>query len=197
MDGHDDLGAALTPLTDVLDRLGLTWYVGGSVASTVHGRFRATNDVDVIAELREEHAAALRAALESDHYVDEDSIREAVHHRSSFNLVHFATGLKIDVFVAADSEYEAGVRARRVSEPIGDSAGARRIWVASAEDTILAKLTWYRRGGGTSERQWRDIRGVIELRGAELDVEYLRRWAPVLGVDDLLEEALMRACGRE
>ena len=191
MDRHEDLVVALTPLIDVLERLGVAWYVGGSVASTVHGRFRATNDVDVIANLREEHASPLRTVLEVDHFVDEESIRDAVRHESSFNLVHYGTGLKIDVFIAADSEYEAGVRARRVSEPIGGAADRRRLWVASAEDTILAKLAWYRRGGGASQRQWRDVQGVIELRGRELDVEYLRRWAPVLGVADLLEEALM------
>ena len=193
MDRHDDLAVALTPLIDVLERLGVAWYVGGSVASTVHGRFRATNDVGVIAALREEHANQLHVALEADHYVDEESIRDAVRHRSSFNLVHFGTGLKIDVFVAADSEYEAGVRARLVSEPIGDARSPRRLWIASAEDTILAKLAWYRRGGGISERQWRDVQGVIELRGTDLDVVYLNRWAPVLGVGDLLEEALMNA----
>ena len=195
MDRHDDLVVALTPLIDVLERLGVAWYVGGSVASTVHGRFRATNDVDVIANLREKHASTIRMALEADHYVDEESIRDAVRHESSFNLVHYGTGLKIDVFIAADTEYEAGVRARRVSEPIGDGADTRRLWVASAEDTILAKLAWYHRGGGTSQRQWRDVQGVIELRGRELDVEYLRRWAPMLGIDDLLEEALMNARG--
>ena len=193
MDEHDDLAAALMPLTDVLDRLGVTWYVGGSVASTVHGRFRATNDVDVIADLHEEHANRLRTALEAGYYVDEESIRSAVRHRASFNLVHFATGLKIDVFVAADSEYEAGVRARRVSEPIGDAWGGRRLWIASAEDTIIAKLRWYRLGGETSERQWRDVQGVVELRGSELDREYLRQWASVLGVHDLLERAFAKA----
>lgn len=190
MDRHDDLAVALTPLIDVLERLEVIWYVGGSVASTVHGRFRATNDVDVIANLREEHASPLHATLEADHYVDEGSIRDAAQHRSSFNLVHFGTGLKIDVFIPDDSRYEAGVRARRVSEQIGDAGSTRRLWIASAEDTILAKLGWSRRGGGASERQWRDVQGVIELRGAALDVAYLRRWAPVLGIDDLLEQAL-------
>ena len=193
MDENDDLTVALTPLIDLLDRLEVDWYVGGSVASTVHGRFRATNDVDVIADLRADHASMIRAALEADHFVDEESIREAVRHRSSFNLVHFGTGLKIDVFVAADSEYEAGVRARRVSEPVGDDRRTRRLWIASAEDTILAKLRWYRRGGEVSERQRRDVQGVIELRGRALDVEYLRRWAPVLGIADLVERALAQA----
>ena len=193
MDGPDDLVTALTPFIDLLDRLGVVWYVGGSVASTVHGHFRATNDIDVIADLREEYAAAIREALEADHYVDEESIRTAVRRRSSFNLVHFGTGLKIDVFVAPDSGYEASVRARRVSEPFGDGRGARRLWIASAEDTILSKLVWYRRGGGVSDSQWRDVQGVIELRDRELDLDYLHRWAPALGVVDLLEQALAEA----
>ena len=164
MDETDDLVVALAPFIDLLDRLEVVWYVGGSVASTVHGHFRATNDVDVIAGLREDHAAAIRESLEADHYVDESSIREAVRRRSSFNLVHYGTGLKIDVFVPPDSEYEAGVRARRVAEPFGGGRDARRLWIASAEDTVLAKLAWYRRGGGVSERQWHDVQGVIELR---------------------------------
>lgn len=193
MDSHDDLVAALAPLIDILDRLGVAWYVGGSVASTVHGHFRATNDVDVIAWLREDHAATIRESLEADHYVDESSIREAVQRRSSFNLVHYGTALKIDVFVPPDSEYEAGVRARRVLESFGGGRDARRLWIASAEDTVLAKLAWYRRGGGVSERQWHDVQGVIELGGGELDVEYLRRWAPALGIADLLDRALAEA----
>ena len=193
MDEPDDLVVALAPFLNLLDRLGIVWYVGGSVASTVHGHFRATNDVDVIACLQEEHATAIRESLESDHYVDERSIRDAVQRRTSFNLVHYGTGLKIDVFVPPDSEYEAGVRARRIPEPFGGGRDARRLWIASAEDTVLSKLAWYRRGGEVSEIQWRDVQGVIELRGGELDRGYLRRWAPVLGISDLLEQALAEA----
>ena len=148
MDEHDDLVVALAPLIDVLDRLGVAWYVGGSVASTVHGHFRATNDIDVIAALEKEHAAAIHEVLSTGHYVDENSIRDAVQRRSSFNLVHYGTGLKIDVFVPSDSDYEAGVRARRVLEPFGGGCGARRLWIASAEDTVLAKLPSRRRGVG-------------------------------------------------
>ena len=77
MDGPDDLVTALTPFIDLLDRLGVVWYVGGSVASTVHGHFRATNDIDVIADLREEYAAAIREALEADHDLLEQALAEA------------------------------------------------------------------------------------------------------------------------
>ena len=147
MDEHGDLVDALTPFVDLLDRLGVVWYVGGSVASTVHGRIRATNDVDVVADLRDEHAASLRESLQADHYVDEASIRDAVRRKSSFNLVHFGTGLKIAVFVATDSAHEASVRTRRISEAFGDGPPRRRLWIAFAEDTVLAILAWYRRGG--------------------------------------------------
>ena len=193
MDDHDDLVVALAPFIEVLDRLGVAWYVGGSVASSVHGHFRATNDIDVIAHLQERHVGAIRESLEADHYVEESSIREAVQRRSSFNLVHYGTGLKIDVFVPPDSEYEAGVRARRVAEPFGGGRDVRRLWIGSAEDTVLAKLAWFRRGGEVSEMQWRDVQGIIELRDNELDCDYLHRWAPVLGISDLLEHALAEA----
>lgn len=190
MDPRDDLGVALAPLVAVLDRLGVAWYVGGSVASTVHGHFRATNDIDVVAELRDEHAGEIRAALAADHYVDETAIRDAVRRRSSFNVIHFGTGLKIDVFVAREGEFESGVRARRVRAALGTGPDAGTVWVVSAEDVVLTKLVWYRRGGGVSERQWRDVLGVVRVRGAELDVAYLRRWAAALGVADLVEDAL-------
>ena len=94
MDGHDGLVVALTPLIDVLERLGVAWYVGGSVASTVHGRFRATNDVDVIADLREEHASPLRAALEAEHYIDEQAICDAVRHERSRSSQGFLNPLQ-------------------------------------------------------------------------------------------------------
>ena len=190
MDEHDDLVVALSPFVDLLDRLGVVWYVGGSVASTVHGQFRATNDIDVVVELRAEHAHEIQSALGADHYVDEESIVDACRRRSSFNLVHFGTGLKIDVFVVPDSEYAAVARERRVRAPVGDERSARPIWIASAEDTVLAKLDWFRRGGEVSERQWRDVQGVLRLSSDALDLAYLHRWALVLGVADLLTRAL-------
>lgn len=190
MDPRDELTAALAPLTGVLDRLGVEWYVGGSVASTVHGKFRATNDIDLVAALREAHAAEIARALSEDHYADEGSIREAVRRGASFSVIQFATGLKIDVFVARGDAYELAVRSRRVRAALG-SAGTP-IWVVSPEDSILTKLVWFRRGGGVSERQWSDVVGVVEVRGAGLDIEYLRTWAPSLAVGDLLDRALAR-----
>jgi hypothetical protein len=64
------------------------------------------------------------------------------------------------------------------------------IYVATAEDTILAKLSWYRAGGEVSQVQWSDVLGIVGAQGAELDFEYLREWAERIGVRDLLEKLL-------
>ena len=69
----------------------------------------------------------------------------------------------------------------------------RTAYVATAEDTILAKLEWYRMGGGVSERQWRDVLGVMKVQADRLDLAYLRQWADQLNVSDLLERALTEA----
>jgi len=102
------------------------WYVGGSVASTVHGQFRATNDIDLVAEPRAEHAPEIQSELGADHYVDVESIVDACRRRSSFNLVHFGTGLKIDVFDVPDSEYAATAGARRVRARVRHAGAPRR-----------------------------------------------------------------------
>ncbi len=96
---------------------------------------------------------------------------------------------KIDVFPAKrrPSDREAMARAR--PEVLDEDAAGRRIFVASAEDTILAKLEWFRSGGEVSERQWSDVAGVLRTTAGRLDGAYLRKWAAAIGVLDLLERA--------
>jgi hypothetical protein len=189
----DALEVALGPVVAALRRLGVPFYVGGSVASTAWGEFRATNDVDVVATMREEQAQPLAEDLGDAYYADVESMVDAVRRRSSFNLIHLPTMLKVDVFVPKDRPYDAEAMRRRVEQPLGTDPGALRVEFASAEDIVLAKLDWFQRGGRVSERQWRDILGVIRVQASALDVPYLRRWAPELGVTDLLALALAEA----
>ena len=79
-----------------------------------------------------------------------------------------------------------------LSEPIGAESD-QSVYISSAEDNILSKLEWYRLGGEVSDRQWRDILGVIKTQGERLDLTYLRQWAAALNVTDLLEKALLEA----
>jgi len=190
-----DLLAALEPVIDVLERLGVRYQVGGSVASSVHGMARATMGVDVVAELEASHIGELISSLQDDYFVDEGLVRSAVRDRSSFNMIHQATIMKVDVFLPKQRPYDRQALARSIDDSLADDAEARKVSVAAPEDVILAKLEWYRLGNETSERQWADVLGVLRVQHDRLDVGYLERWAAELAVDDLLRRALEEATG--
>ncbi len=179
---------ALAPLAAVLDALGVSYYVGGSIASSLHGVPRSSVDVDLVAALRAEHAAGLAHALERDYYLDEGRVRDAVARQRSFNVIHLATMLKVDVFVAKQRPFDAEALRRASPREVAEGTGDA-FRVASAEDILLAKLEWYRAGDETSERQWADVLGLLRVQGERLDSAYLRHWAATLGVSDLLERA--------
>jgi hypothetical protein len=177
-------------VTATLDRLGVPYVVGGSVASSVHGIPRSTADSDIAAALREEHVDPFVSALAGDFYVDADMIRDAIRDRFEFNVLHLATMFKVDVFVpkldiVARRELARGVRIE-VDE-------GKSFVVASPEDTIVHKLHWYQLGGEVSERQWTDAVGVVRVRGAALEREYLEETAAALGVTSLLVRLLDEA----
>ncbi len=185
-----DILAAVTPVVDALDRIGVRNHIAGSVASSVLGVARATLDVDLVADLRSEHIAAFVGQLSGKFYVEEEMVRDAVRRRACFNVIHLATMLKVDVFVLKTRPYDLTAFDRMTADTLEDEPGARIFYVASAEDTILNKLEWYRMGDGVSDRQWRDVIGVMNVQGRGLDFEYLRRWADELEILDLLERAV-------
>ena len=191
---ESDLVAALQPVADSLDALGVTFYLGGSLASSAHGVARASLDADVIADLAAEHVDPLVVRLQPDYYIPVDRLRRAVIARSSCNFIHLATMFKIDLFVSKRRPFDREAAARARPHPLGGGAGAREFPIASPEDTVLAKLEWFRLGGESSERQWWDIVGVLKVT-RDADVAYLREWAASLDVGDLLDRALADARG--
>jgi hypothetical protein len=180
-------------VAQALDALAVRYVVGGSVASSLYGVPRSTQDVDIVAELREEHVAPFVAALQATFYVDADMIREAISRRASFNVVHLATMFKADVFIPRLDAWSRGELSRGVVHQVESGGATFAIRLASAEDTLLHKLVWYRLGGEISERQWKDVLGVLKIQGRALDAAYLDEWARALDVADLLERARHRS----
>jgi hypothetical protein len=183
----DDLSVTLKVI-DVLDRLVISYAIGGSVASSAHGLARATNDADLLADIRSENVKDFVEALENEFYVAEESIIDAIESRSSFNLIDYTTGFKIDVFIPKDRDFDRQQLANRVLVVIPTLSD--KAYFMSAEDTVLAKLEWYKAGDEISDRQWLDILGVIKLQAGKLNIEYMRDMAKNLGVLNLLDRAL-------
>jgi hypothetical protein len=183
---------AVRPVVELLERLRVPYYAGGSLASSLAGVPRSTTDADLVADLEQEHVGPFVETLQADYYVSEPAVRDAVRLRRSFNLIHYATSFKVDIFLPKDRPYDRAALDRPVTAPmpIVEEDSPVELRFASAEDIILAKLEWYRLGNEVSERQWSDVIGVMKVQAERLDREYMRHWAAELGVDDLLEKAL-------
>ncbi len=168
------------------DTLGLRYLIGGSLASSLHGIPRSSHDADLVAELPGRHADDVARLLEPEFYVDAEMIRDAARRGGSFNVIHDQSGFKVDVFVLSREPLAREEMDRRELHVIDGDASA---YFATAEDTVLQKLAWYRKGAEVSERQWSDVLGVLKVQRGRLDDAYLDRWAPVIGVADLLARA--------
>ena len=179
-------------VTQTFERFGIPYAVGGSLASSLHGVMRSTLDVDIVADMRLEHIQPLVAALSKEFYADDEMIKDAIAHQSSFNLVHYDTAFKVDIFIRKSRPFDQmQLERRRISVIANDPE--RSVYVISPEDVILSKLEWYRMGGEISERQWRDVLGVLKVQESSLDLNYLRQMAKELKVTDLLDRALEEA----
>jgi hypothetical protein len=173
----------------VFDRLEIPYFIGGSLASALYGVARATMDADLVADIHLIHIPELVSALDGEFYIDAEMIRDAIEHASSFNLIHMETMFKVDIFLLKQRPFDLIQMKRRKVQEVGNETGDRA-YFSTAEDIILAKLEWYRAGGEASERQWRDILGVLNLQGDRLDTRYMQKWAASLGIQDLLARAL-------
>ena len=182
----NEIISALEPIIKAFDELRILYYIGGSVASSAYGTARSTLNVDLVINLLPTHIQPLTEKLKNEYYVDVEMIEDAIKTKSSFNLLHLQTMLKVDEFILKDHAYSYMEFERKVKDKLEDDEKAISIYLCSPEDIILNKLEWYKLGGEISEKQWIDILGVIKVQSEDLDKEYLKNWAKQLQVFDLL-----------
>jgi hypothetical protein len=186
----DPLAEGLNELTSALTSLGIRFLVSGSLASSTHGVFRATRDGDLVALIFPPQVKLLAKALGPGWYADLEMIGQAIRERRAFNLIHIGTAMKFDVFPALTDFHDSELE-RATPTPLRIE-GAKLCPVATAEDSLLSKLQWYRQGGEVSDRQWSDIGGIL-IQNPDLDWDYVNSWAARLGVTDLLKKARIDA----
>ncbi len=190
----DPIAVALL-VADAFDTLGLRYTLGGSLASSMSGEPRSTLDVDMVVDIEEAEIGPLVATLGAEFYVNEDALRRAVRERSTANLIHHGTSIKIDLFVMGSTPLDEIQLARRRRVQVSSDPD-RFLYVHPPEDILLQKLRWFRRGGEASDRQWRDILGIVHVQGDRMDRDYLERTAVLIAVDDLLRRAFDESGGR-
>ena len=175
-------------VAELLERLGIPYHVGGSIASSAHGMYRASADIDVVIDPTSTQLEALACALEPAFYVSRSAMAEALSSRCTFNAIHDETSFKIDFFIKGTAPFDDEELRRSIRQEVGDERG-RAVLLKSPEDTILRKLEWFRRGGEVSERQWQDVLSILAAARGQLDENHLDRWAVELAIADLLDRA--------
>ena len=180
-------------VAQIFDELDIGYLVGGSIASSLFGLYRSTMDVDFVVDLQIAEVPRLVNALKNEFYVDAELIMDAINTETSFNVLHLPTMVKADIFLLKSSAWAKAEWSRRRLEQISSTEEELRIYLASPEDMIIQKLTWFRIGGGVSDRQWSDVQGILKVQSPALDYAYLQQWAVELKLTDLLQKAFEEA----
>ncbi len=178
----------LRKIVETFERLNIPYLVTGLVASMAYGEPRLTNDIDIVADIKEHQITGLlKAFSEDEFYISEDSVREAVLHRRQFNIIHPSSGLKVDVIIKQNTLFDSS-RFRRIQRIY--PAVTYQANFASPEDVIIKKMEYYREGG--SEKHLRDITGILKISSDLVDREYISNWAKRLGLSEIWEAVLQR-----
>jgi hypothetical protein len=182
----------LKQLIDALDDMKIDYAIGGSVASSVYGKVRFTQDADITVTSFTDKAERLYNVLKENFYISRDAMYQAISNRGSFNVIHLESAFKIDIFIQKDDDFHRQLFLRRKKVKLDESI-EHLFDIVSAEDIILLKLQWYQSAGCISDRQWSDILGVLTVQSHALDMKYLKNCSEKLGLSDILEKAIDKA----
>jgi len=178
----------LAKVVAVFEQLEIQYLVTGSVAAMAYGEPRLTNDIDIVAGIQAIHIRGLLESFPMDeYYLDEDMIREAINRFSQFNIIHPASGLKVDIMIKKETPFDQSrfSRIKRI-HPAADYAAN----FAAPEDIIIKKMEYYHEGG--SDKHLRDITGMLEISGEIIDLSYIHDWSDRLGLLEIWQAILKR-----
>jgi hypothetical protein len=186
-------------IADILLPLNIPYVVGGSVASSLLGENRSTQDLDLVIDLEARTAQRLIDAMSGEFYISSSAVNEAIAksktapRESSFNVIYLPSMEKADIFVMGSHDpFSTSVMGRRQLFPVS-GLQEEGIYIYSPEDIVLQKLSWYKLIPGGSQKQWRDVLGVLKVQKERLDLAYLNQWAVTLQLTDLLSGALLQS----
>ena len=183
------IGEFLRRVTAALEMTGVPYMLTGSVASSMYGVPRATNDIDiVVAPTREQLLSLVQLFQRVGLAVDRDTALGALRTKGQFNVIDFPKGLKLDLIVRKDREFSSIEFDRRETHEVEGMC----LTIATPEDVLIAKLEWGRMG--ESERQIADAAGILKMQAATLDLAYIERWVTLLGLHE--QWAAARAAAR-
>lgn len=189
-------------IAEILLPLNIPYVVGGSVASSLLGENRSTQDLDMVIALDMETAPQLIEVMAGEFYISELAVQEAIQkakiapREASFNVIYLPSIEKVDFFVMNSNDpFSNSVMSRRQLYTISDASDGVEsgIYIYSPEDIVLQKLSWYKLIPDGSQKQWRDVLGVLKVHEEGIDPAYLTQWARTLQLTDLLDEALLQA----
>jgi hypothetical protein len=179
----------LRKMAETFDKLGIAYAVVGSTASTMYGDPRLTNDIDIVIDLQPQHVEAFCAEFpSSEFYLSRPTLESAVKKRFQFNIIHPASGFKIDCFLAGSDPFDQGQLARALRVP--KEGGSYAVQFAAPEDVVIKKMEYFQIG--QSEKHARDICGILKHEAARVDREYIRQWADRKGLTEIWESILDR-----
>ncbi len=175
-------------LVNAFEKLGIRYFVTGSIASIFYGEPRFTNDIDIVADINENHILELLKLFpKEEFYISEEAILDAINHKYQFNIIHPSSGLKIDVIICKNDAFDNSrfKRIKRIS-PIEDTQAN----FSSPEDVIIMKMRYYKEG--ESEKHLRDISSMLKISGDIIDKNYIENWVDKLGLKDIWNAILER-----
>jgi hypothetical protein len=185
--GNPDMLLVLRSIADILEKQHITYYIGGSLASSLYGMQQLAQDIDLVVASASFQISALIADMRLDYLIDETAIYNAVRNHTSFSMLHLETLLKVDVIIPQDNLFEQQANQRRQWHTLDKDS--RLFPVSSPEDIVLVKLKHHQQTGTVPDDQWNDILGVLKVQGPHVNLTYMKQWAGHLNITNLLKQA--------